>query len=876
MNSSIKYSFQDSFWSRPIDNIPQFSQSISILHQKLSQSMEENEAIIEYIKQRIHAEEQYASILNACKKSEATINNIFDRDIGASLKQCFQEVRQESQLSAEAHQSRASNLRATALEPVTTVSKKYSKIIANSKTNVLNYIQRFEKQVQLTNQAKSNYDNKCKKIIEIQPDYKPIHELPILLSNISWSYSDLVSFLKQMEQTYQPLLGKHLLKEMISHYSKHNNITNNNTVDVNRNAEIACQQLLDKGWILNSSNSINQEDEQLLDTSIKADTTDSNSFIIYSDIIFTLHIPQSSSSIDNYLIPISSSSTTSPNSNGFWNKKKIWPSKQTDTLSSLINEMDTTNQHYQQAVKQLEILRLENEEILFMHFEEMETLELERIQTIKQAFISMAATFSNTIPIYKDLYDEMMLYQETLNPEKDIQAIIEQYRIGKFCPRPILYENYFYGLVNYQLFGVPLQNVIDNEQTHVPLLLENGLLVIETALPQLLEKERNKIWIAPLPLDLIHKVRNDLNSMMTPITQDVLKKYDIILLASIIRLYLLELPDCLVTFELYEPIKLLYANENQDSDSHLISISKLMTTLPTVNYETLKSLLKHLQKLINTTDDSTFIQSLVYRFSHIIIRADTATSANKHDRHPHRFVRDLLEHFDILFSKEVDHGQSIHHQRQQQQKQQRSIGSYSRHSSLDNYSNKLPSLDSSSSVTSTLSSIHFHSTEDIIDHPKKQPKEEKKDEMNVSSSDTTATASTPQTSKRSFLSYVKRSSTLPYSMNDNNNNSNNNSGFKFTPSLSRSKSTITSTDHSSSIKRPMLIPSRSTLFEDPDIDLTPSVEFMNHNSIKHHHHHNNDVKKNINEIVPLPSLSKASKKSIDDNDDHISIDSFFL
>lgn len=92
--------------------------------------------------------------------------------------------------------------------------------------------------------------------------------------------------------------------------------------------------------------------------------------------------------------------------------------------------------------------------------------------------------------------------------------------------------------------------------------------------------ERNKIWIAPLPLDLIHKARNDLNSMMTPITQDVLKKYDIISLASIIRLYLLELPDCLVTYELYEPIKLLYANskliyvlqrENKNND-HIIYI----------------------------------------------------------------------------------------------------------------------------------------------------------------------------------------------------------------------------------------------------------------------------------------------------------------
>lgn len=38
-----------------------------------------------------------------------------------------------------------------------------------------------------------------------------------------------------------------------------------------------------------------------------------------------------------------------------------------------------------------------------------------------------------------------MLYQETLKPDKDVQVIVEQYRTGQFNPKPILYENYFYG-----------------------------------------------------------------------------------------------------------------------------------------------------------------------------------------------------------------------------------------------------------------------------------------------------------------------------------------------------------------------------------------------------------------------------------------------
>lgn len=67
------------------------------------------------------------------------------------------------------------------------------------------------------------------------------------------------------------------------------------------------------------------------------------------------------------------------------------------------------------------------------------------INALNLVFVSMAASLSNTIPRSKETYDRMMLYQETLKPDKDVQYIVEQYRTGRFCPRPILYENYFVG-----------------------------------------------------------------------------------------------------------------------------------------------------------------------------------------------------------------------------------------------------------------------------------------------------------------------------------------------------------------------------------------------------------------------------------------------
>jgi hypothetical protein len=37
----------------------------------------------------------------------------------------------------------------------------------------------------------------------------------------------------------------------------------------------------------------------------------------------------------------------------------------------------------------------------------------------------------------------MLLYQETIQPEKDLRFIIESYRTGGFVPKVVVYENYY-------------------------------------------------------------------------------------------------------------------------------------------------------------------------------------------------------------------------------------------------------------------------------------------------------------------------------------------------------------------------------------------------------------------------------------------------
>lgn len=72
--------------------------------------------------------------------------------------------------------------------------------------------------------------------------------------------------------------------------------------------------------------------------------------------------------------------------------------------------------------------------------------------------------------------------------------------------------------------------------------------------------DETAVWTTPVPLDQVHVVRNELNLPSSQLTDDVMSSYDIALLAGTFRLYLRELPESVITSELYEGIKALYAS----------------------------------------------------------------------------------------------------------------------------------------------------------------------------------------------------------------------------------------------------------------------------------------------------------------------------
>ncbi|KAI7900385.1 uncharacterized protein BX663DRAFT_458515 [Cokeromyces recurvatus] len=612
-------SFQSSFWSptASIDPMPNFNMGFNVLHTKLQQSMTENKVIIEYMKQRITTERNHASTLVSL--SILNESNPFENDIGASLKKCFEIIRTESAECGEEYRQLADHIETKALEPLLKFTEQYESIILQSKETVEKQLNQFNVAWKTMEGAKTMYQNKCKLILNHFPDFK--------FENNDTTKIQIGSLLQFDTRDYawnwfDTLVGS----EKNRVYSKDQilNILKNDMKE-EEELEVVLKNLMEIRFLIKSDN------EDMYYKGEKPDELEER----------------------NSTSTSSSHSSTSNNNGRFSGFLSRW-GNQESKRENLMIEMLEADKAYRKTITQAEKIRTQTEQILLIHYEEMEALEFERIKSIKQAFISMSQFMSHSIMHSKERVDAMMLYQETLRPDKDVQFIVEQYRTGQFCPRTILYENYFTGITEDQLFGVPLEEVTRVQNSLVPQLISQGITLIELGFSKLYDEEKSVVWTANLPLDRVYAARDEINiSSKKLLTIDMLKKFDLLLLASLVRLYLLELPQCLFTFELYEPCKLIYSN-HQDQNSRLASISKLLATLPTSNYHTVMLLFQHFHKLIQEikTDTQQCTISIAKTFSYILLRPQIETNISLHERYSQRLLQDLIENYDLIFTQE--------------------------------------------------------------------------------------------------------------------------------------------------------------------------------------------------------------------------------
>ena len=207
----------------------------------------------------------------------------------------------------------------------------------------------------------------------------------------------------------------------------------------------------------------------------------------------------------------------------------------------LQREARESDEKYRAAVKKLDGLRCELEEAIFVHLQFLERCELDRLKAIKMVILDFSGTMSNVIPSIQSTVDKMLLFQETVQPLGDLRYLIETYRTGHFVPKVVVYENY-YNKIDEQTFGVDLEARARADKKRVPVIVTTILTYLDHHYPELEGDEaRRGVWLVDVPLSQTHELRAKINDGKT-YAPDVLSEFDVPTVASLLKLYFLELP----------------------------------------------------------------------------------------------------------------------------------------------------------------------------------------------------------------------------------------------------------------------------------------------------------------------------------------------
>lgn len=472
--------------------------------------------------------------------------------------------------SSHVHKKIADGIRETVVNPFSRWSDAHSGRVQSSHDELQSRLKAYDKQAVMVTKLRTHYFNKCRLVEDIEEENKlafqdpssstsetsPKAKIPQIKEPQTNDDSDEDEPIELADETYQPEEIKKMLEHMLTNIklgekqvpilgTYYNVSTGADIVEyLQRNigatsvshAERIGQDLVNHGFLrlvgmvgkefANSSKLFYQwrpkvfqmtgvpEKKQPLNRSF---SLGSNSDFAESPLV---------GSVTDYLQSLNLLNNQHPNE---------------APGDRLRREAAEADERYKAAVRQLDFLRCQLEEAIIVHFKFMERCELDRLRAIKAVVLDFAGAISNSIPSMQSNVDKMMLFQETVQPVGDLRYFLENYRTGGYAPKVQIYENY-YNLVDEQTFGIDVEARARADKKRVPVIITNILTYLDHCYPELEgDQARQGVWTVDVPLAATHNLRNAINNGKPP-DFAILQKYEIPIVASVLKLYLLELP----------------------------------------------------------------------------------------------------------------------------------------------------------------------------------------------------------------------------------------------------------------------------------------------------------------------------------------------
>ncbi|KAM0558433.1 hypothetical protein ACHAPJ_004623 [Fusarium lateritium] len=664
--------FADSFWSSD------YAAGLGVLFSKLQQGVLENRQVLTIARLRAEAEETYGQRLGDIAPSADKIAGGFTRDDGATVRKAFDGMRNEMQDAARNHRRIAQSIRDLVVNPFSRWCDAHEARIQDSQDELQVRIKAHDRQAEVVKKLRSVYFNKCRLVEDLEEENKLAFQDPETSPKGNQNIPEIkVQPHKEEEpeeeevyeigdDTYQPEQVKKILSQMLSSIKMGetkvpilgtylNTSSGSDIVEYLQRsmgnisvayAERIGQDLVSNGFL------------RLIGNVGSTFANSSKMFYQWRPKAFTMAGVPEKKSINRTFSLASTGSESADSPVGTvseylanWNVLNNAHPNETPS-QRMQREAREADEKYREGVRKLDELRCELEEAIHLHLKFLERCELDRLKAVKTVILDFSGTIGNVIPSLQSTVDQMMLFQETIQPQNDLRYLLETYRTGSFVPKVVVYENY-YNKVDEQTFGIDLEARARADKKRVPMIVTTILTYLDHHYPDLEGDEaRRGVWLLEVPLSQTHRLRAKVNDGK-PVSPDVFDEFDIPTVASLLKVYLLELPDSLVSSHVYEIIRTIYSTPSTDADesSRIAALQSTLSQLRLTNIATLDACMNHFTRLIDLTSaDETYVASLATALAPCILRPRTETSLTMEEKHAYRLVRELFAHKDAIFS----------------------------------------------------------------------------------------------------------------------------------------------------------------------------------------------------------------------------------
>lgn len=680
--------FADSFWSDDL------SSGLKLLFEKLYQGCEQCDLFIQLFASRMQFEVTYGRQLGGIKSGVDHLEK-FSSDPEATILSSLHEIIDHTSQEGNQHLAIASNIETLVLAPFSNWCADHRKRVEYSekmlKSNVANfdksrnYVSKLEREYfnrcrQLEDYKKANYENddeliRAMKSLQLQQKYEKDlarereYQNFATVGNIEFDH-------KSMREAIQLLLTKlpkseykmPFINYTLENTNSGSEITNfllqNMSLKDLDQAEVFGQDLMNLGFLKYcngvGNTFVNSKKFQYQWKSYAYRFVDLPRSADESDLKVSSMEPRLSAYLQDFTLKMPPTGATDSSDDAAATEKGVVEplvEESEKMLFKLMKEVAAADRKYYRECFKMDSLRCSVEELIIDHLSFMERCELDRLKAVKKATFDFCATVSNKISNLKICVDNMIQSEANMDPNADLLHFLMNYRTGYFQPRVITY-NHYYNPGAFQNFGIDLETRCRLDKKVVPLIASVILSYMDQVYPEMSsDKVRISVWTAPVKLNLSHQLRNLLNRKQFRDDAEVLEvikssKADASTVASVLKIYLLELPEPLISNDIYDVLKMLYTQytlppadtdvdapgtsddppdekEQQLMESHKIrGLYTTLSSLPKPHIATLDAITTHfcrLIKILKMGDEgqeiaAEFTQSISQEFANCIIQ----------------------------------------------------------------------------------------------------------------------------------------------------------------------------------------------------------------------------------------------------------------